>query len=78
MLKLGMDKCWCFDTDSGMGFSSRAQEMGDFPIIELQVPESDEKRRACQAIRNRWSSREELLRKFRAEMACESGVCRNH
>ena len=78
MLNLRMDECWCFDADLKMGLSSRAREWGDVPDVELQIPDSHEIQRACQAIRSRWSSREELLRKFRAKMACESGVCRNH
>ena len=69
-----MDECRCFDTDLGMGFSLRSPELGDFPIIELQIPASDEIRRACHAVRIRLISNEELLRKFRAEISSGNGL----
>lgn len=68
-----MDERRCFKTFLGMGFSLISPEMGDFPIVELQVSGSDEIRRACHAVRICWSSKEELLRKF-----WQLGVCRNH
>ncbi|MGI9494826.1 MAG: hypothetical protein ACR2NK_02130 [Mariniblastus sp.] len=77
MLNLRVDDGERFDAGSGTGLSPTVMVfLGD--VSQVQSPNSDEIKRACQAIRNRWCLQEEKLRKLRSRVAIETGVCRNH
>ena len=78
MLNLRIDERECLDANLENCLTSTAMYRGHETVFENQVPSSDEIQKACRAIRSRWDSREEFLRRLRANMACESGVCRNH
>lgn len=41
------------------------------------TPSPEAIRRKCESIKAGWDMREKFLRKLRADIACESGVCRN-
>ncbi len=77
MLNLRVDEGGRFDAEPGIGLSPTVV-FGDASAAQGQMPDSDEIKRACQAIRSRWSLREEKLRKLRSRVALETGVCRNH
>lgn len=78
MLNLRIDERECLGANFENYLTSTAMFRGCETVVEIQVPNRDEIQRACWAIRSRWDSREEFLRRLRANMACESGVCRNH
>ncbi len=79
MLNLRVDDGERFDAGSGTGLSPTVMVfLGDVSVSQVQSPNSDEIKRACQAIRNRWCLQEEKLRKLRSRVAIETGVCRNH
>ena len=43
-----------------------------------RIPTAEEIRFQCQRLQANWDEREKLLRRFRAQMACQYGVCRNN
>ena len=68
----------CYGANLDVCLTSKALNVGDTMDPEAWVPDREEIERECRLIRSRWDSREQLLRKLRAMMACESGICRNH
>lgn len=68
----------CYGVNLDVCLTSKALNAGDTMDSEAWVPDREEIERECRLIRSRWDSREQLLRKLRAMMACESGICRNH
>jgi hypothetical protein len=78
MLNLRLNRGCSFDAESGISLPFIKPGCRGELAVEMQAPGSDQIQRRCRTIRRRWSPREELLRKFRAKMACQFGVFRNH
>ena len=48
-----------------------------FNFENEKVPSPETIRCECESIKSGWDDRERFLRKLRAQVACEFGVCRN-
>jgi hypothetical protein len=48
-----------------------------YSLFEEQAPSPAQIRLLCEEIQAGWDEREKVLRRLRAELACELGVCRN-
>ena len=48
-----------------------------FEFDQELTPSPERIRKECESIQLEWDDRERFLRKLRAQVACEFGVCRN-